>query len=85
MDLPEMTHERAHALELLRDWHHNQTVANQSALYNAATKLFGNPPAIEIVSSPRPVLREHLIRDFKSEIDDLETVVRHLKYVLSEL
>lgn len=42
-------------------------------------------PKIEIVSSPRPVPRDHLRRDFQSTIDDIETAVRHLKYMKSEI
>jgi hypothetical protein len=40
---------------------------------------------IELISSPRPVPRDHLKRDLKSMIEDLETVTRHLGYMLEEL
>jgi len=40
---------------------------------------------IELVPSPRPVDRDHLRRDFQSELDDLETVLRHLKYMKLEI
>ena len=40
---------------------------------------------IELVPSPRPVPREHLRRDFLATLDDLETAVRHLGYMKSEI
>jgi hypothetical protein len=43
------------------------------------------PEAIELVVSPRKVPREHLIRDFKYTLDDLETSIRHLRYMQEEL
>jgi hypothetical protein len=48
---------------------------------------FGGPydEKIELVSSPRPVDRGHLKRDFKSTLEDMETSLRHLRYMYEEL
>ena len=40
---------------------------------------------IELVSSPRPVDRDHLKRDFKAALDDIETSLRYLRYMYGEL
>ncbi len=40
---------------------------------------------IELISSPRPVDRDHLKRDFKIALDDMETNLRHLRYMYGEL
>ncbi len=49
-------------------------------------------PKIEIVPSPRPIDRDHLRRDFNSELkdfaealDSLQTVARHLGYMKTEI
>lgn len=62
--------------------------AGRASKYETADSIYlplSSKPKIELIDSPRPVDRDHLRRDFQSKIDDLETVIRHLKYMKSEI